>query len=109
MIENFKCEQSIYTAVEVTAGNRLFHHIVESDKVKDCIMYSIKSSLNVDAEAKPGGTVLRIIMNCAPCVGLSLKLGFKMSKSLTIKYQEKNLANTYKNFFLPVCALCYAK
>ena len=34
VIENFKCEQSIYTAVEVTAGNRLFHHIVESDKVK---------------------------------------------------------------------------
>lgn len=33
VIENFKCEQSIYTAVEVTAGNRLFHHIVESDKV----------------------------------------------------------------------------
>ena len=34
VIENFKCEQSIYTAVEVTAGNRLFHHIVESDKVR---------------------------------------------------------------------------
>jgi structural maintenance of chromosome 3 (chondroitin sulfate proteoglycan 6) len=33
VIENFKCEQSIYTAVEVTAGNRLFHHIVASDKV----------------------------------------------------------------------------
>ena len=33
VIENFKCEQSIYTAVEVTAGNRLFHHVVASDKV----------------------------------------------------------------------------
>lgn len=33
VIENFDCEKSIYTAVEVTAGNRLFHHIVESDKV----------------------------------------------------------------------------
>jgi len=33
VIENFECEQSIYTAVEVTAGNRLFHHIVESDRV----------------------------------------------------------------------------
>lgn len=33
VIENFRCEQSIYTAVEVTAGNRLFHHIVETDKV----------------------------------------------------------------------------
>eukprot|EP00096_Caligus_rogercresseyi_P011256 TRINITY_DN4374_c0_g1_i1.p1 TRINITY_DN4374_c0_g1~~TRINITY_DN4374_c0_g1_i1.p1 ORF type:complete len:1212 (-),score=525.73 TRINITY_DN4374_c0_g1_i1:216-3815(-) len=33
VIENFECEQSIYTAVEVTAGNRLFHHVVDSDKV----------------------------------------------------------------------------
>lgn len=33
VIENFNCEKTIYTAVEVTAGNRLFHHIVESDKV----------------------------------------------------------------------------
>lgn len=33
VIENFNCEKTIYTAVEVTAGNRLFHHIVESDRV----------------------------------------------------------------------------
>lgn len=33
VIENFQCEQSIYTAVEVTAGNRLFHHVVESDLI----------------------------------------------------------------------------
>ncbi|XP_013173489.1 PREDICTED: structural maintenance of chromosomes protein 3 [Papilio xuthus] len=33
VIENFTCEKTIYTAVEVTAGNRLFHHIVESDTV----------------------------------------------------------------------------
>ena len=33
VIEQFECEQSIYTAVEVTAGNRLFHHIAESDGV----------------------------------------------------------------------------
>ncbi|XP_050090503.1 structural maintenance of chromosomes protein 3-like [Anopheles aquasalis] len=33
VIENFNCDKSIYTAVEVTAGNRLFHHIVESDRV----------------------------------------------------------------------------
>ncbi|XP_077294987.1 structural maintenance of chromosomes 3 [Arctopsyche grandis] len=33
VIENFSCEKTIYTAVEVTAGNRLFHHIVESDVV----------------------------------------------------------------------------
>lgn len=33
VIENFNCDKTIYTAVEVTAGNRLFHHIVESDKI----------------------------------------------------------------------------
>ncbi|CAH2261657.1 jg12215, partial [Pararge aegeria aegeria] len=33
VIENFTCDKTIYTAVEVTAGNRLFHHIVESDTV----------------------------------------------------------------------------
>lgn len=33
VIENFNCDKAIYTAVEVTAGNRLFHHIVESDRV----------------------------------------------------------------------------
>ncbi|KAH9640664.1 hypothetical protein HF086_010542 [Spodoptera exigua] len=31
VIENFTCDKTIYTAV--TAGNRLFHHIVESDTV----------------------------------------------------------------------------
>lgn len=49
VIENFECEKSIYTAVEVcnlldmnpflynysqvTAGNRLFHHVVDTDKI----------------------------------------------------------------------------
>ncbi|XP_017774625.1 PREDICTED: structural maintenance of chromosomes protein 3-like [Nicrophorus vespilloides] len=33
VIENFNCDQSIYTAVEVTAGNRLFHHVIESDRI----------------------------------------------------------------------------
>lgn len=33
VIENFNCDKTIYTVVEVTAGNRLFHHIVESDRV----------------------------------------------------------------------------
>lgn len=32
VIENFECEKNVYMAVEVTAGNRLFHHIVETDK-----------------------------------------------------------------------------
>ncbi|KAJ8979448.1 hypothetical protein NQ317_006762 [Molorchus minor] len=38
VIENFECEKSIYTAVEVTAGNRLFHHVIDSDKVGTVIL-----------------------------------------------------------------------
>lgn len=33
MIENFDCDKTIYTAVEVTSGNKLFYHIVETDRV----------------------------------------------------------------------------
>ena len=44
VIENFECEQSIYTAVEVTAGNRLFHHIVESDRVGMFILEEMNKS-----------------------------------------------------------------
>ncbi|RWS27390.1 structural maintenance of chromosomes protein 3-like protein 2, partial [Leptotrombidium deliense] len=33
LIENFDCAKEFYTAVEMTAGNKLFHHIVENDKV----------------------------------------------------------------------------
>lgn len=32
LIENFECEKTFFTSVEVTAGNRLFHHIVDTDK-----------------------------------------------------------------------------
>ena len=33
LIENFECAKEFYTAIEMTAGNKLFHHIVENDKV----------------------------------------------------------------------------
>ncbi|GIY08074.1 structural maintenance of chromosomes protein 3 [Caerostris darwini] len=33
LIENFDCDKTIYTAVEVTSGNKLFYHIVENDKI----------------------------------------------------------------------------
>lgn len=32
LIENFHSENTFFTCVEVTAGNRLFHHIVDNDK-----------------------------------------------------------------------------
>ncbi|XP_030759772.1 structural maintenance of chromosomes protein 3-like [Sitophilus oryzae] len=38
VIENFECEKSIYIAVEVTAGNRLFHHVIDNDKVGTMIL-----------------------------------------------------------------------
>jgi len=33
LIENFDCSKDFYTCVEMTAGNKLFHHIVDNDKV----------------------------------------------------------------------------
>ncbi|KAK4336958.1 hypothetical protein RND71_043408 [Anisodus tanguticus] len=33
LIENFECSKDFYTCVEMTAGNKLFHHIVDNDKV----------------------------------------------------------------------------
>ncbi|XP_042912934.1 structural maintenance of chromosomes protein 3 [Parasteatoda tepidariorum] len=33
LFENFDCDKTIYTAVEVTSGNKLFYHIVENDKI----------------------------------------------------------------------------
>jgi len=44
LIENFSCEKSIYTAVEVTAGSKLFHHIVESDRVGTQILSHMNKS-----------------------------------------------------------------
>ncbi|XP_074642175.1 structural maintenance of chromosomes protein 3-like [Tubulanus polymorphus] len=33
LIENFECDKTFFTCVEVTAGNRLFHHIVKTDRI----------------------------------------------------------------------------
>ncbi|UYV73509.1 SMC3 [Cordylochernes scorpioides] len=33
LIENLDCDKTIYTAVEVTSGGKLFYHIVENDKI----------------------------------------------------------------------------
>ena len=41
IIENFECDENLFMAVEVTAGNRLFHHIVESDKLSTKILKEI--------------------------------------------------------------------
>ncbi|CAG0885820.1 unnamed protein product [Cyprideis torosa] len=41
VIENFECEESINTAVEVTAGGRLYFHIVSSDSVGTAIINEI--------------------------------------------------------------------
>ncbi|KAK6174533.1 hypothetical protein SNE40_017790 [Patella caerulea] len=32
LIETFDCEKTFFTCVEVTAGTRLFHHVVDTDK-----------------------------------------------------------------------------
>ena len=33
LIDNIKCEKSLYTAVETSVSNRLFYHIVETDSI----------------------------------------------------------------------------
>lgn len=33
LIENLDCDKEFYTAVEMTAGNKLFHHVVERDDI----------------------------------------------------------------------------
>uniref|UniRef100_A0A8C4R5I3 Structural maintenance of chromosomes 3 n=1 Tax=Eptatretus burgeri TaxID=7764 RepID=A0A8C4R5I3_EPTBU len=38
VMNNFECEPAFYTCVEVTAGNRLFYHIVDSDEVSTKIL-----------------------------------------------------------------------
>ncbi|GCC21128.1 hypothetical protein chiPu_0019595, partial [Chiloscyllium punctatum] len=38
VMNNFECDPAFYTCVEVTAGNRLFYHIVESDEVSTKIL-----------------------------------------------------------------------
>ncbi|EDO34136.1 predicted protein, partial [Nematostella vectensis] len=38
LIENFTCNEKFFTAVEVTAGNRLFHIIVDTDKTASLIL-----------------------------------------------------------------------
>ncbi|XP_065216528.1 structural maintenance of chromosomes protein 3 [Planococcus citri] len=43
VIENFQCDTNIQTAVEVTAGGRLFFHIVESDKIGTQILKEINN------------------------------------------------------------------
>ncbi|XP_060876657.1 structural maintenance of chromosomes protein 3-like [Metopolophium dirhodum] len=43
VIENFDCDESIQTAVEVTAGGRMFFHIVDSDKIGTQILKEINN------------------------------------------------------------------
>ncbi|XP_065176862.1 structural maintenance of chromosomes protein 3-like [Sycon ciliatum] len=38
LIENFECDEKFFTAVEVTAGGRLFHIIVDNDKTATTIL-----------------------------------------------------------------------
>ncbi|KAJ8673058.1 hypothetical protein QAD02_004319 [Eretmocerus hayati] len=48
VIENFECDKKIYLAVEVTAGNRLFHHIVGTDR------YGTKILKEMNNQSLPG-------------------------------------------------------
>ncbi|KRX58664.1 Structural maintenance of chromosomes protein 3 [Trichinella sp. T9] len=41
LIENFQTDKRFYTAVEMTAGNKLFYHIVENDRIGTKILEEI--------------------------------------------------------------------
>ncbi|KAG9473326.1 hypothetical protein GDO78_018273 [Eleutherodactylus coqui] len=49
IMNNFDCEPAFYTCVEVTAGNRLFYHIVESDEVSTKILMEF-NKMNLPGE-----------------------------------------------------------
>ncbi|CAH2322529.1 structural maintenance of chromosomes 3 [Pelobates cultripes] len=49
VMNNFDCEPAFYTCVEVTAGNRLFYHIVESDEVSTKILMEF-NKMNLPGE-----------------------------------------------------------
>ncbi|XP_078499887.1 structural maintenance of chromosomes protein 3 [Lissotriton helveticus] len=49
VMNNFECEPAFYTCVEVTAGNRLFYHIVESDDVSTKILMEF-NKMNLPGE-----------------------------------------------------------
>ncbi|XP_064630415.1 structural maintenance of chromosomes protein 3-like [Lineus longissimus] len=50
LIENFECEKTFFTSVEVTAGNRLFYHVVDHDKVGTKILQEV-NKLKLPGEA----------------------------------------------------------
>lgn len=54
LIENFKCNEKFFTAVEVTAGNRLFYIIVDTDKTASQILSIMnKNKMNGEVNFLP--------------------------------------------------------
>uniref|UniRef100_A0A8C1RHK5 Structural maintenance of chromosomes 3 n=1 Tax=Cyprinus carpio TaxID=7962 RepID=A0A8C1RHK5_CYPCA len=49
IMNNFDCEPAFYTCVEVTAGTRLFYHIVETDEVSTKILMEF-NKMNLPGE-----------------------------------------------------------
>ncbi|KAL7834004.1 hypothetical protein AOLI_G00289640 [Acnodon oligacanthus] len=49
VMNNFECEPAFYTCVEVTAGTRLFYHIVETDEVSTKILMEF-NKMNLPGE-----------------------------------------------------------
>ncbi|GAV04905.1 hypothetical protein RvY_15108 [Ramazzottius varieornatus] len=41
LVENIKCDELVFTAVDTVAGNRLFHHIVANDEIASAILEEI--------------------------------------------------------------------
>ncbi|XP_039283231.1 structural maintenance of chromosomes protein 3 [Nilaparvata lugens] len=90
VIENFECETSIHTAVEVTAGMRLFYHIVESDSVGTQILKEInKQNLPGEVTFMPRNRLHvkeQRYPNSENAISMVSRLTFDPKYELAIKY-----------------------
>ncbi|CAK9299188.1 unnamed protein product [Gordionus sp. m RMFG-2023] len=91
LIELFSCEKTFYTAVEVTAGNRLFHHVVDTDKIGTKLLMEMnKHNLPGEATFLPLNKLeVRDIEypNNSDCIQMIEKLHFDKEKfGVTMKH-----------------------
>uniref|UniRef100_A0AAA9TT89 Structural maintenance of chromosomes protein 3 n=1 Tax=Bos taurus TaxID=9913 RepID=A0AAA9TT89_BOVIN len=93
VMNNFECEPAFYTCVEVTAGNRLFYHIVDSDEVSTKILMEF-NKMNLPGEV----TFLPLnkldVRDTAypetnPCIGINNEIDQLMNQMQQIETQQR--------------------
>lgn len=92
LIENFDCDKTIYTAVEVTSGTKLFYHIVESDKIGTQILNEMnRQKLSGEVTFMPFNRLVYRDLNYPPnqendAIPMISKLRFDPKFERVIKY-----------------------